>query len=536
MKLIINPETGYLEWIANRATEIRITDAGGFFASTDVEGALQELGGAGGAGDVVGPAGATTDDIVLFDGATGKLIKDSGVKITDLQPAGAYLTNVSGEDHSTLGNLDYASAGHTGFAPALGADDNYVTDAEKLVIGNTSGTNSGDNAANSNYDIGSDTQAWDVILDTISALANASGALTNDGAGALSWAAGGDISGTGIVGQVAEFVTNTKTIQAANIIAPANLLTLVAGAPYSLTVPATGTVALLATANVFTTNQKINCNSTTAFLVEQDGVKDNVLVVDTTNDKVTASGFIVANSGGFTVAMGGLPGYTATYGGLWGGQVTPSATNYAFLASANETVFNTPATKTLGFRIGNTNVMTIGEDTLVADAMTVYRSLIVTGGGGNNIQTIIRANVSQTVNVIQQRKSDNTVVIYTTNSGSVYVADKIMFTQTDGNEYIDSLADGYLDYGATTAHRFNNNLTIGAGTAATDYTLTFDGETNDGVITWMEDEARFDFSHPIKMGNVKTGATQAAAGAAAGEIWKTASHASLPDNVLLIGV
>lgn len=30
------------------------------------------------------------------------------------------------------------------FAPALGADDNYVTDAEKVVIGNTSGTNTGD--------------------------------------------------------------------------------------------------------------------------------------------------------------------------------------------------------------------------------------------------------------------------------------------------------------------------------------------------------------------------------------------------------
>ena len=36
-------------------------------------------------------------------------------------------------------------------APALGADDNYVTDAEKTVIGNTSGTNTGDNATNSQY-------------------------------------------------------------------------------------------------------------------------------------------------------------------------------------------------------------------------------------------------------------------------------------------------------------------------------------------------------------------------------------------------
>lgn len=36
--------------------------------------------------------------------------------------------------------------------------------------------------------------------------------------------------------------------------------------------------------------------------------------------------------------------------------------------------------------------------------------------------------------------------------------------------------------------------------------------------------------------SIKSGATQAAAGAAANEVWKTSSHATLPDNVLLIGV
>jgi len=35
---------------------------------------------------------------------------------------------------------------------------------------------------------------------------------------------------------------------------------------------------------------------------------------------------------------------------------------------------------------------------------------------------------------------------------------------------------------------------------------------------------------------IKSGATQAAAGAVAGELWKTSSHATLPDNVVLIGV
>lgn len=36
----------------------------------------------------------------------------------------------------------------------------------------------------------------------------------------------------------------------------------------------------------------------------------------------------------------------------------------------------------------------------------------------------------------------------------VLFTDKAVFTQIDGDEYIDSLADGFMDYGATTAHRF----------------------------------------------------------------------------------
>ncbi len=40
------------------------------------------------------------------------------------------------------------------------------------------------------------------------------------------------------------------------------------------------------------------------------------------------------------------------------------------------------------------------------------------------------------------------------------ISNKLAFTQTDLNEYIDSLADGYMDYGATTWHRFNNTISV----------------------------------------------------------------------------
>ena len=44
-----------------------------------------EIAGLGG-GDVVGPASATNERIAVFDGTTGKLIKDGGSKISDLAP------------------------------------------------------------------------------------------------------------------------------------------------------------------------------------------------------------------------------------------------------------------------------------------------------------------------------------------------------------------------------------------------------------------------------------------------------------------
>lgn len=69
-------------------------------------------GGGTGTGDVIGPASNTDGYIPQWYGADSKTLKD-------------------GIPTST-------------FEPAKSADDNYVTNAEKIVIGNTSGTNTGD--------------------------------------------------------------------------------------------------------------------------------------------------------------------------------------------------------------------------------------------------------------------------------------------------------------------------------------------------------------------------------------------------------
>ena len=57
--------------------------------------------------------------------------------------------------------------------------------------------------------------------------------------------------------------------------------------------------------------------------------------------------------------------------------------------------------------------------------------------------------------------------------------------------------DGTAAEGGPITKLLGNTLTFGAATAGTDITITFDGETSDGVLKWMEDEDYFEFSDDI---------------------------------------
>ena len=57
--------------------------------------------------------------------------------------------------------------------------------------------------------------------------------------------------------------------------------------------------------------------------------------------------------------------------------------------------------------------------------------------------------------------------------------------------------DGTSAEGGPITKLLGNTLTFGAGTAGTDITITFDGETSDGVMKWMEDEDYFEFSDDL---------------------------------------
>ena len=58
----------------------------------------------------------------------------------------------------------------------------------------------------------------------------------------------------------------------------------------------------------------------------------------------------------------------------------------------------------------------------------------------------------------------------------------------------------------------NGGLTIGSGAPGVDYTLTFNGENSNGVLTWDEDLATFNFSHEIRTGGDLIIGTNQAAG------------------------
>jgi hypothetical protein len=94
------------------------------------------------------------------------------------------------------------------------------------------------------------------------------------------------------------------------------------------------------------------------------------------------------------------------------------------------------------------------------------------------------------------RQSSSTIVDGATIEASHFNAefDQILaaFASSTGHTH-----DGTSAEGGPITKLLGNTLTFGAATAGTDITITFDGETSDGVLKWMEDEDYFEFSDDI---------------------------------------
>ena len=90
---------------------------------------------------------------------------------------------------------------------------------------------------------------------------------------------------------------------------------------------------------------------------------------------------------------------------------------------------------------------------------------------------------------------------------STYTAGDIIQASDTNNEFDQLLAafaastghthDGTAAEGGPITKLATTSVTIGDATAGTDITVTFDGESNDGVLKWMEDEDYFEFSDDL---------------------------------------
>ena len=120
-----------------KAKRVRVTDAAGYYTSDNVEGVLQEVG----ASVIVG---APINGTYITQTANATLTNEQA--LTGLSDGMLKVDGTTGILSNATADTDYLTPGTAAstYEPVRGPDDNYVTDAEKIVIGNTSGANTGD--------------------------------------------------------------------------------------------------------------------------------------------------------------------------------------------------------------------------------------------------------------------------------------------------------------------------------------------------------------------------------------------------------
>lgn len=155
------------------------------------------------------------------------------------------------------------------------------------------------------------------------------------------------------------------------------------------------------------------------------------------------------------------------------------------------------------FQVASGGVLSIGEDPGdTGTAINLANASIIAWEDATETTLTHVDNTGLTLNNTFQAATltDGTVSITGGNITSVTAitaaAAEINGTITlENDETISNAGDGTILL--TGATQSTGNLTIGNNTDAQDYTITFDGNAANGVITWMEDEDYFAFSDEV---------------------------------------
>nr|QBK85698.1 MAG: hypothetical protein LCMAC101_02930 [Marseillevirus LCMAC101] len=181
------------------------------------------------------------------------------------------------------------------------------------------------------------------------------------------------------------------------------------------------------------------------------------------------------------------------------------------------------------------------------DAMIITAPDLTTGGalniissssstGQRNLVTIFSSNVNaiNTRNLVLSNSAPGSRCLLVS-GGSVDLFDSVELHIGTGNDltiahdgtntsFVNTTGDLTFDNTGTTA---TTSFQLGTDTTATVWEVL----NNSGTAIFQVQG-----SGAVSIPSIKSGATQGGAGAAADELWKTSGHATLPDNVVLIGV
>jgi hypothetical protein len=195
------------------ANGVASLDAGGLVP-------VAQLPAGGGTGDVVGPASATADHLVAFDGVTGKLVKGAGSTVATLEAATGAAQTAAGAAQVTAdtaeGKADAAQVDATqALADALTADGKAVAAqgdatqalADALTADGKAVAAQGD-ATQALLDAAASVQPGDPLTDLSSGAADSGHVPKADGSGGIAWAAETGGGGGGGAAHVLDFVAD----------------------------------------------------------------------------------------------------------------------------------------------------------------------------------------------------------------------------------------------------------------------------------------------------------------------------------------
>jgi hypothetical protein len=207
---------------------------------------------------------------------------------------------------------------------------------------------------------------------------------------------------------------------------------------------------------------------------------------------------------------------TGSYNAAFGASSLPNVTTGSYNVGIGTFAGNALTTAGDCFAMGYASLLTATGGQNIAIGSSSGRS-ITTGTGnifighstGNNPSQKIDAQSSMAIGYATYTSKSNQVVLGNSSTVETVLGradnNKLLFgVDSDVSIYYDgtNLIINPKEVGSG-AMKVAGNVIIGNGAAGVDYTLTFDGETNDGVVTWMEDEDCFQFAGDVAVDAAK---------------------------------